>query len=333
LTLTPGAFILGRMIKNWVGGALLLGALVGGGCKPSVQHQKGYAGIVEFEQELLAFERAGRITSRPVERGAQVKSGDLLGTLDDSVDRAARVAEAQNTAAAEADVTLARAAPKREDVAALARRVDAAKAIEAKLSINYQRDQQLVDRGVLPASAATDLRADVERARAETLSLEAQLASLRRGARIEEVKAREARAEVARASLELQDERLKKNELRALEPGIVAEVYADPGEIVAPGAPVIGLVHRDHPLINVFVPVGKLAGLRLGLPASAQVDAYAKRFSGAVEYISPTTEFTPRYIFSDRERPRLVVRVRVRLDDPAHELVEGVPGFVEFETP
>ena len=35
------------------------------------------------------------------------------------------------------------------------------------------------------------------------------------------------------------------------------------------------------------------------------------------------TEFTPRYLFSERERPNLVVRVRVRIDDAAavHERV------------
>jgi HlyD family secretion protein len=326
------SFIPGRMVNNSRRG-IAAAVLLAMSCQPKGEKFKGYSGVIEFEQELLGFEHGGRLATRPVERGALVKPGDLLGTLDDSLDRAARATEVQNTAAAEADVSLARAAPKREDVTALARRIDAARAVEAHLLDNYERDQKLADRGVLPSSAASDLRAEVLRARAETASLEAQLASLRHGARSEEVNVRRARAEVAKASLDMQDKRLEKNELRAPGPGIIEEVYADPGEIVAPGAPVVGLVHRDHPLVNVFVPVGKLAGLRLGTRAHAQVDAYSKGFAGTIEYLSPSTEFTPRYIFSDRERPRLVVRVRVRLDDAAHELVEGVPAFVEFETP
>jgi HlyD family secretion protein len=324
-------FILGRMINNW-SLALVLGTAIGVvGCALTPQINKGFAGVVEFEQALLGFERTGRVATRPVERGSQVAPGDLLGTLDDTLDRAARSAEEQSTLAALADVSLVRARPKPEDVAALSGRVEAARAAESKLRANYERDQQLVDRGVLPASVATDLAREVERAAAERAGLEAQLASLRRGSRKEEVDVRLARAEVARASLELQVERLKKNELRAPAAGTIAEVYADPGEIVAPGAPLVSLVERDHPLVQVFVPVGKLGGLKIGTVAHARVDAYSKRFSGTIEYISPSTEFTPRYIFSDRERPRLVVRVRVRLEDPEHELVEGVPAFVEFE--
>jgi hypothetical protein len=51
---------------------------------------------------------------------------------------------------------------------------------------------------------------------------------------------------------------------------------------------------------------------------------------GAVEWISPRTEFTPRFLFSDRERPNLVVRVRVRIDDPERRLHAGVPAFAEI---
>jgi HlyD family secretion protein len=321
------------MVNNYLVGLLLASLVAASACQPRGENFKGYSGVIEFEQELLGFEHGGRLATRPVDRGSQVKAGDLLGTLDDTLDRAARATEEQNAAAALADVTLVRAAPKREDVTALERRIDAARATEAKLLDNYERDQKLVDRGVLPPVQASDLRSELARARAETASLEAQLASLRRGARSEEVKVRQARAEIAKASLELQEARLTKNELRAPGPGTIEEVYADPGEIVAPGAPVVGLVHRDHPLVNVFVPVGKLAGLRLGTRAHARVDAYSKAFSGTIEFINPSTEFTPRYIFSDRERPRLVVRVRVRLDDAAQELVQGVPAFVEFEAP
>lgn len=313
----------------FIAGAALLATGMAGCARPP-ELDRGFSGLVEFEQALLGFERTGKLATLSIQRGSPVAPGDLLATLDDRLDRAALSAEAENIKAAEADVALTRAAPKAEDVAALARRVDAARATESKLRVNYERDQQLVDRGALPVSAATDLAAEFERARAERAGLEAQLASLRRGARREEVSVRMARADVARASLELQEQRLEKNELRAPTAGTVGELYADPGEIVAPGAPVVALVRRDRPLVQVFVPVGKLGGLRVGTVVRARVDAYSKRFQGTIEYISPNTEFTPRYIFSDRERPRLVVRVRVRLDDPSHELVEGVPAFVEF---
>jgi hypothetical protein len=53
-------------------------------------------------------------------------------------------------------------------------------------------------------------------------------------------------------------------------------------------------------------------------------------FHAVVEYVSPETEFTPKFVFSDRERPNLVVRARVRIDDPGHQLHSGVPVFVRL---
>jgi HlyD family secretion protein len=86
-----------------------------------------------------------------------------------------------------------------------------------------------------------------------------------------------------------------------------------------------------HPYADVFVPQGGLDGLRMGTPATVAVDATAEPFRGRIEDVSRRTEFTPRYLFSERERPNLVVRVRVRVDDPGEKLHAGVPAFVTFE--
>ena len=50
-----------------------------------------------------------------------------------------------------------------------------------------------------------------------------------------------------------------------------------------------------------------------------------------MEHIASQTEFTPRFLFSPRERPNLVVRVRVRIEDPEERLHAGVPAFVTIE--
>jgi len=58
------------------------------------------------------------------------------------------------------------------------------------------------------------------------------------------------------------------------------------------------------------------------------VDGLPAPLSGRIEHIFPKTEFTPRYLFSDSERPNLVIRTRVRIDDPKRVLHAGVPAFV-----
>jgi multidrug resistance efflux pump len=78
------------------------------------------------------------------------------------------------------------------------------------------------------------------------------------------------------------------------------------------------------------VPEGELEGIRPGARAEVRVDATSAPFAATVEYVSPETEFTPKFLFSDRERPHLVVRVRVRVDDPDRRLHSGVPAFARM---
>jgi HlyD family secretion protein len=78
----------------------------------------------------------------------------------------------------------------------------------------------------------------------------------------------------------------------------------------------------------VFVPQGQLAPVRVGTRARVRVDGLSASLAGHVEHIARETEFTPRFLFSERERPNLVVRVRVRVDDPREQLHAGVPAFV-----
>jgi HlyD family secretion protein len=97
------------------------------------------------------------------------------------------------------------------------------------------------------------------------------------------------------------------------------------------GSPIVTVADTQHPYADVFVAQGKTAGIRLGSRARVQTDALSETLSAKVEHISRRTEFTPRFLFSERERPNLVVRVRVRVDDPGERLHAGVPVFVNIE--
>jgi hypothetical protein len=80
--------------------------------------------------------------------------------------------------------------------------------------------------------------------------------------------------------------------------------------------------------VDVSVPQGKLQGVTVGAALELRADGVSQVLTGRVEHVFPQTEFTPRYLFSKSERPNLVVRVRVRVDDPRHLLHAGVPAFV-----
>jgi HlyD family secretion protein len=110
----------------------------------------------------------------------------------------------------------------------------------------------------------------------------------------------------------------------------VLDVHADPGEVVAAGAPVLTVAEPGRIYADVFVPQGRLSGIDVGDRATVRADGIGAPLGGHVEHIARRTEFTPRYLFSERERPNLVVRVKVRIDDPKARLHAGVPVFVSI---
>jgi HlyD family secretion protein len=129
----------------------------------------------------------------------------------------------------------------------------------------------------------------------------------------------------------LEEARLAKYELRAPAAGSVVDRHVLPGEVVNPGSPVVTVADAKHPYVDVFVPEGEIAGVAIGDSAVVRTDALPSGLAGKVERIAQRTEFTPKFLFSERERGNLVIRVRVRVDDPGETLHAGVPAFVDLD--
>ena len=112
--------------------------------------------------------------------------------------------------------------------------------------------------------------------------------------------------------------------------GEIVDVATKSGELAAVGTPAVTVADTTHPYVDVFVPQGELDGIKPGVRAEVRVDATSAPFQSSIESVSPDTEFTPKFLFSDRERPHLVVRVRVRVSDPDRRLHSGVPAFARI---
>lgn len=317
------------MIKN--GAAALALGLLGlslSGCQASAGAPDAFQGVVELDERVMAFELPGRVQSIAVTRGASIAAGSPLASLDDAMARPLREARAEEVKAAEAQLALLKAGSRAEDVTATAAQLAAAREVEALVGKSLVRQRELVRQGAVGAATADDLEAQLARAQGERQALEQRLRAQRTGARSQEIDAAAARAAAARAALAAEDQRLSRHRLAAPREGVVLDVHVEPGEMVAAGTPVVTVGDVKHPFVDVFVPQSGLSGLRVGARAEVHVDAERDAFAGVVEDVGRKTEFTPRYLWSPRERPNLVVRVRVRVDDPGARLHAGVPAFV-----
>lgn len=300
-----------------------------GGCDASdAATMAGFQGIVEYEERTLAFELSGRVDSLSVDEGVEVAIGDEIGKLDDTLETLARSVQQAQAHAARTRVALLEAGSRAEDIKGLKLAVAASKSTEQLASRTLERESSLGAKGIgrtadLDAAQAAKLTATARRR-----ELEQQLARARHGARPEEVDVVVAEAEAAEAAVKGYDERISRHVLRSEHAGYVLEMHHEEGEFVGVGSAIATLADLSRPYVDVFVPQGQIDEAAVGQGARIRVDASAEPFGGRVEFISRRTEFTPKFLFSERERPNLVIRVRVRLEDPEHRLRAGVPAFV-----
>jgi HlyD family secretion protein len=289
-------------------------------------------GVVEHDDRVLGFELSGRILALPVQRGQSIEADGLLAQLDPALATPARELRAAELAGAQAQLRLLRAGARAEELRAAEADIEAARSQESMLRTNLDRQRVLVDHSALAQSVVDDTTAQLRAATERRTALEERTQALRKGARGDEIAAAVARVTAAQAGLASEEARLSRFDLHSPAAGDVVDVHVEVGEIVLPGAPVITLADLSHPFVDVFVPQARAASVHVGQAMQVRVDGVTEPLRGRVEHIFPKTEFTPHYLFSEDERPNLVVRARVRVEDPERILHAGLPAFATPST-
>ena len=272
----------------------------------------GYQGILEYEERTLAFELPGRLESLTVDEGMTLQAGDEIGRLDDTLEVVARGVDEAQAKAVRARVTLLEAGTRKEDVRVLRSEITAAKSAEQLAKRTLERQTTLNDKGAGRAAELDAASSNASTTTARRQELEQQLARALHGARPEEVDIAVAEADAAKARVDAHDQRIARHVLRSEHAGYVLEVHREEDEFVGVGAPIVTIADVTRPYIDVFVPQAEIDEPSVDRPAQIHVDAFDESFTGHVEWIGRRTEFTPKFLFSERERPNLVVRVRIR---------------------
>jgi HlyD family secretion protein len=148
----------------------------------------------------------------------------------------------------------------------------------------------------------------------------------------QEVKASKAQVLSAEAALELAKIQLKHTELRAPFNGILVSRNVEPGEVVSPGREVISLADLSKVDLKVFVGETEIGKVKPDQEVEVKIDTFpSKTYAGAVTYISPEGEFTPKIIQTHKERVKLVYLVKITIANPDLELKPGMPADAWFK--
>ncbi len=117
----------------------------------------------------------------------------------------------------------------------------------------------------------------------------AQLDQTNAPARPETIQAQQAAVKQAQASVSSIQALQKQKVITAPFDGIVNYINTERGELISPGAAVVGLVSNDKFQIKVNIAEADIQELNLGDPAKVSFDAYRnEEFDAKVTYIAPT---------------------------------------------
>jgi HlyD family secretion protein len=276
------------------------------------------SGNIEAHESVVSFKAVqSRVDELPFNEGQWVAAGTTLARLDDT-DYGQQVAIDQ----AQVNVFDRQLDSSRQRVEAAHAVVESAQADLEQRRLDFARARSLFADKVISTQ---------ERDHAQTALKQAQAALDRDNAyaRLAANDVAVASADLRRARESLAMARITRDYtvLRAPFSGVIITRNAELGEVMQPGTPVVTMADLDHVWLRAYIAETDLGRIRWGQPAAIRTDTYPGRtYPGRISFIASKAEFTPKNVETHKERVTLVYRIKIDVDNPAHELKPGMPA-------
>lgn len=150
---------------------------------------------------------------------------------------------------------------------------------------------------------------------------------------ISSVDSAKANLEKAVADLSQSTLRLQDTYLYAPSEGVVLTRAVEPGTMLAANDTVITVTLVNPIWVRAYIDEKELGKAKPGTHVKVYSDSYPhKSFDGQIGFVSPTAEFTPKTVQTPDLRTQLVYRLRIVMQDPEHQLRQGMPVTVKVLT-
>ena len=236
-------------------------------------HGNAWLGYAEGDNVFISAPQAGWVSAMRVERGQEVKPGDLLFTLDDTRERAARD---------QAQATLT------QMLGLIA---------QQKANLDYAAKELSRQQGLARAHAGVPATLDLAQSNyKQAQALYSQTES-----------------QVKQAEAALQDEQyqLSQRSVIAYVAGRVEDIYFRDGEYAPPSTPVLSMLPPKNIYVRFFVPETEFAHTHVGQKVRITCDN-CRPVTATITFIAQQEEFTPPVIFSIGNREKLVFKLEAR---------------------
>ena len=284
------------------------------------------SGTIEATTVELSFKVGGRLARRLVDEGMLVTAGQTVALLEDDELKQEKSARSADEKALRAGLADLEAGSRREEIAQGEAALGRMKTDADKLARDAERAENLFKREVIPRQELDAARAGRDASAAAVREGEQRLKLLKAGPRPDAVRQARARVDVSAAGVATAETRLSQATLAAPLAGLVLAKHAEPGEMLAAGAPVVTVAKMDEVWMRGYIPEAEVGRVAIGQRARVTADAWPGRIlEGRVSFISSEAEFTPKNVQTEKERVKLVYRIKITLPNPKGEMKPGMP--------
>jgi HlyD family secretion protein len=289
------------------------------------------SGTVEAREVDISPRLAGRIEAIYADEGDHIKKGSLLLQMDDQqlkiqVERAISAQKAANETLRDLE-----AGARKEEVASAVASLEAAEATYKKSFDDLKRAEELFKEGAASKDFLERASLQLDTTKTNRDMAKEKLDLLKAGARINVVES--AKYAVQQAQHSVDELMFIKTDSRTFSPidGIITLRSAEPGEVIAPGTPVLTVINPADCYVRIYISEKVLGQVSIGQEIEVFTDSFPdKAFKGKLTYISSEAEFTPRNIQTQDERVKLVYAAKVTIKNDDLMFKPGMPVDVKI---
>lgn len=248
-------------------------------------------GRIEADQVDISTKYAGRIAEVLAREGERVAVGQVLARMDTAELNVQLSKSRANGAEAEEAIS--------EAEAAITQRESAVKLAEQELA----RTLALFASGAISKQTVDQQQSARDSSAAILRGAQARLRTLKSS------------LIAARASEQLIQTQIDDSVLKSPVQGRVLYRLAEPGEVLGNGGKVLTLVDLSEVYMEVFLPAREAGRLAVGAEARVTLDLATADFAipAVVSFVSPEAQFTPKQVETQKERDKLMFRVKLRI--------------------
>lgn len=251
-------------------------------------------GIFEATTVTVSAETTGKILTMNIEEGDSLRAGQYFSEIDSSLlilQKEQLQSQQQSAESASPEISAQTAALKSQ----IAHQESEVKRLERLLADNATTQKSYED-------GVSYLR-----------TLKDQLKALQSTL----IKSRQSISDNSQAIQSQQaqiEEQIEKCKISSPISGTVLIKYAEPGEFVTPGRPLVKLADLDKIYLRCYFTVSQLSNIKLGQKVTVIADFGGDEqyeYPGTITWISEESEFTPKSIQTNDSRANLVYAAKV----------------------